>query len=140
MQNILYDNPNYYSSADKFLGANAISSKPLPYSDPIKTADRFSSNDYEAPPKLDEYEQPHLSNLYDDVKYEPVECLLPTSKSSGSSMMQSSTLPLNEATPPKDEQIYEDPGHIKEEIYEWFKQRNICKLDKNSIRYVQINC
>ena len=140
MQNIVYDNPNYYSSADKFLGANAISSEPLPYLDPIKTADRFSGNDYEAPPKFDEFEQPHLSDLYDDVKYETVECLLPASKSIGSSTMQNNTVSLNEATLPEDEQIYEDPGHIKEEIYEWFKQRNICKLDKNSVRYVQINC
>ena len=132
----MYDNPNYYSSADKFLDANAISTEPLPYLDPIKRASRFSCNDYEAPPQLDEYEQPHLSDLYDDIKYEPVEYLLPTSKSVGSDTTQSNTLPVSEAILPEDEQIYEDPGHIKEEIYEWFKQRNICKLNKNSIRYV----
>ena len=46
------------------------------------------------------------------------------------------TLPVGETALPEDEQIYEDPGHIKEEIYEWFKQRNIFKIDKDSIRYI----
>ena len=45
------------------------------------------------------------------------------------------TLPVGETALLEDEQIYEDPGHIKEEIYEWFKQRNIFKIDKDSVRY-----
>ena len=132
MQNIVYDNPNYYSSADKFHGGNT---EPLPYLDPIKTISRFSSNDYEAPPILDEYEKPHLSDLVDNIKYEAIEYLIPTSKSAGNNTIQSGTLPVSEATLPEDDQIYEDPGYVKDEIYEWLKQRNICKLDKNSIRY-----
>ena len=102
--------------------------------DPVKTIGRFSIaiNDYETPPKLDNYEQPHLGGLFDDVRYEVADYPLSTSNSVGSNSMQNSTLPVGQVL--EDEQIYEDPGHRKEEIYEWFKQRNICKLDKNSIR------
>ena len=102
--------------------------------DPVKTIGRFSNaiNDYETPPKLDNYEQPHLGSLFDDVKYEVADYPMSTSNSVGSNSMQNSTLPVGQVL--EDEQIYEDPGHIKEEIYEWFKQRNICKLDTNSIR------
>ena len=121
----MYDKPNYYSSADQFLGI-----APQPYLDPVSTIGRFANGDYEAPPKLDNYEQPHP--IFDDVQYEVADYLLPNGV--GSNTMQSSTLPVGEATLSEDEQIYEDPGHIKEEIYEWFKQRNICKLNRNSIR------
>ena len=126
-QNIVYDNPNYYSSADHFLGANNIT--PQPYLDPVETIRRFANNDYEAPPKLDNYEQPHPSNIFDDVRYEVADYPLPTSNST-----DSSALLVGEHTLSEDEQIYEDPGHIKEEIYEWFKQRNICMFGKNSVR------
>ena len=130
----MYDNPNYYSSADQFLGANGIT--PQPYLDPVETIRRFANNDYEAPPKLDNYEQPHPSNIFDDVRYELADYPLPTGVISNT--LQSSILPADGATLSEDEQIYEDPGHIKEEIYEWFKQRNIFKIDKNSIRYINI--
>ena len=105
----------------------------MAYLDPVKTIARFSSNDYEAPPNLDELTQSHLSELFDDVKYEAIEYALTTSSGVGNAAMQNSTLPVGEALP-EDEQIYEDPGHIKEEIYEWFKQKNICRIYKNSIR------
>ena len=114
MQNTVYENPNYYSSVDQFHCANNHNIEPLPYLDPVKTIGRIVNDDYEALPKLDD----------DDVHYEyPTE----------SFTMQSSTLSVGEALP-EDKQIYEDPGHIKEKIYELFKQRNIRKLDKNSVR------
>ena len=99
----------------------------------MKTVGIFpiANNDYEIPPKLDNYGPPHLSGLLDDVQYEAADYSLPTSV--GSNTMQSSTLPVDQVLS-ENEQIYKDPGHIKEEIYEWFKRRNICKLDKNSIR------
>ena len=99
----------------------------------MKTVGIFpnANNDYEFPPKLDSYKQPHTSGLFDDVRYEVADYSLPTIV--GSDSMQSSTSPAGQVLS-EDEEVYEDPGHIKEEIYQWFKQRNICKLDKNSIR------
>ena len=99
----------------------------------MKTVGIFpnANNDYEVPPKLENYKQPHTSGLCDDVQYEVANYSLPTIV--GSDTVLNSTSPVGQVLS-KDEQIYEDPGHIKEEIYKWFKQRNICKLDKNSIR------
>ena len=133
LQNIVYDNPNYYSSADQLLSVNSIANEPMPYLDPVETIGKFPDNDYEAPPNLDNHVKPHPVDLFDDVQYEVADYPLPIG--AGSNTMQNGTLPVGEALP-EDEQIYEDPGHIKEEIYQWFKQRNICKLHKNSIWYV----
>ena len=131
LQNIVYDNPTYYSSADQLLGANGIANEPLAYLDPVETIGELRNNDYEAPPNLDDnYVKPYPGNLFDDVQYEVADYPLPIGN-----IMQSNTLPVGEALS-EDEQIYEDPGHIKEDIYQWFKQRNICKLVKSSIRYV----
>ena len=118
----MYD--NYYSSADQFLGANGHTTEPLPYLDPVKTIGRVANDDYEVLPKLDNYEQLHLFN---DVHYDVPDDSLPTN------ITHSGTLPASEAIP-EDDKTYEDPGHIKEKIYELFKQRNIHKLDKNSVR------
>ena len=124
----MYDNPNYYSSADQFLGAYDHTTEPTPYLDPVKTIGRIANEDYEVPPKLDNYERPQL---FDYAHYEVANYPAAT----GSIILQSGTLQLPvEETLPEDEQIYEDPGHIKEEIYELFKQRNICQLDRSSIR------
>ena len=132
LQNIVYDNPNYYSSADQLLSVNNIATEPMPYLDPVETIRKFPDNDYETPPNLDHHVKP--VDLFDDVQYEVADYPLPTGAGSNNTM-QNGTLPVGEALP-EDEQIYEDPGHIKEEIYQWFKQRNICKLHKGSIRYV----
>ena len=130
LQNSVYDNHNYvyYSSADQLLGINSITTEP--YINPVKTTEKFTNDDYEAPPKLDNYEQLHPIDIFDDVQY---DYPLTISNSVGST--QGSASPVGQALS-EDEQIYKDPGHIKEEIYKWFKQSNICKLDKNSIRYV----
>ena len=101
----------------------------MPYLDPVKTIGRIVNDDYEAIPKLDNYEQPYL---FDDVHYDVPND--PLSTTTGSNSMHSSTLPTGEALSEEGEKIYEDPGHIKEKIYELFKQRNIHKLDKSSVR------
>ena len=98
----------------------------MPYLDPMKTIGRIVNDDYEVIPKLDNYEQPQP---LEDVHYEVADYPLST----GSIILQGSTLPAGEALP-EDEEIYEDPGHVKEEIYQWLKQRNIHNLDKNSVR------
>ena len=94
---------------------------------PLETKGRDVKDDYEVIPKLDNYEQPLL---FDDAHYEKADYPLSTE----STILESSTLPAGEALP-QDEKIYEDPGHVKEKIYEGFKQRNICNLDKSTVRY-----
>ena len=115
------------------MDANGLTIEPTPYLEPVKTVGIFpnANNDYEVLPKLDNYEQPHTSGLFYNAEYEAADYSLPTIV--GSDTMQNSTSPVGQVLS-KDEQIYEDPGHITEEIYKWFKQRNICKLDKNIIR------
>jgi len=103
----------------------------MPYLDPVKTIGKTVSSDYEVLPKFEGYDQP---GLYKDMQYESVDYSLSTGNTTPNNIVPSNTLPVGEALS-KDEKIYEDPGHIKEEIYKWFKQRNICKLDKNIIRY-----
>ena len=137
----MYDSPDYYSSTNQVLVANSCAIEPAPYLDPVKTVERLANanSDYETPPVLSDCEESHLDDLVDDVQYEAVDYLLPTSSNesttsnSESTTVQNSTLSVGQMLL-KDEQTYEDPGHIKEEIYEWFKQRNISKLDKNSVR------
>ena len=99
----------------------------MPYLDPLETIGRVVKEDYEVIPKLDHYEQPLLFN---DAHYEKADYPVSTE----STILESSTLPAGEALP-QDEKIYEDPGHVKEKIYEGFKQRNICNLDKSTVRY-----
>ena len=125
----MYDIPSHNSSTNQLLDADAITTESS-YVCPTKTVGRFTTDDYEeAPPEYDNYSNYVQPDLLDNVQYEVADYPLPTSNST-----DSSALPVGEPTLPEDEQIYEDPGHIKEEIYEWFKQRNICMLDKNSVR------
>ena len=126
LQNTVYDSPNYYSSADQLHCTNGHTTEPLSYLDPVKTIRKAVNDDYEVMPQLDNYEQPLL---FDDTHYEVADYPVSTK----STILESSTLPAGE-TLPQDEEIYEDPGHVKEEIYEWFKQRNICNFHKNSVR------
>ena len=114
---------DYYSSADQFHGANGHVVEATPYLDPMKAISQLAEDDYEVP----SHDQPHLSDLFDDVKYAVTGYPLPTNNGA----KESSVLPVGI---PENEQIYEDPGHRKEEIYEWFEQKNTCKIDKNSVR------
>lgn len=118
---------DYYSSADQFHGTNGRTVEATPYLDPVKAISQLAEDDYEVPP----HDQSHLSDLFDDVKYVVTGYPLPTNNGGESNAMESNVLPVGI---PEDEQIYEDPGHKKEEIYEWFEQRNTYKIDKNSVR------
>ena len=120
----MYDNCNYYQNTNQSHDANGHTIEPMPYLDPVK----IISGDYEVPPKLNNYEYPPPRGLFDGVKYEVADNPLPTSYTTQTDEM------LEGEALPEDEQVYVDPGHIKEEIYEWLKQRNIHKLNRSSVR------
>jgi len=83
--------------------------------------------DYEVIPNLDLYEQPN-SGIFDDARYAAVP--IPYQNNPV-------TLRPGEGLP-EDEVFYVDPGHVKEEIYEWFEQKKIRKLNKSNIRYLAV--
>ena len=95
----------------------------VPYLEPVTVTRTFVRNDYEPPPVIapNSYDM-HLPNHYETIDTTSVRF---TNKS----------YQLNGVLP-DDESIYEDPGHVKENIYVWFKRKNICKLKKNHIRYI----
>ena len=95
------------------------------YSVPIIKA-TLANSDYEAISKLDNV--PHPPNEVQYSYLSPIRNIYCND-------IQSSVLPVGQVLP-EDEQLYEDPGHIKEEIYKWLKQRNICELDKITVRYI----
>ena len=123
------NNPSYYLNVDQLFDVNGHTTEQPPVSYPVKATGRYANIDYEDIPKLDNFKQPHLSGSCGNVQY---SYLLPIINDQ-STPAQNGTMSLDQ-TLPEDEQIYEDPGHIKEEIYQWFKQRNICMLDKSSVR------
>ena len=65
------------------------------------------------------------------MKWLIILCPVIASSVGSANAQQSNTLSVGEALP-EDDQIYEDPGHVKEEIYEWLKKRNVDKIDKNT--------
>ena len=85
----------------------------------------------------------HSKALSDDNKASPsinrLDCQMPYAyqyeETNNSSAFRKSV--IGEALP-NDEQIYEDPGHKKEEIYSWFKKKKFQKLKISSIRYVSV--
>ena len=128
------NNPSYYLNVHHLLDVNGQAIEQPAVSYPVKITGRYANIDYQAIPKLDNINQPRLSDSCSDVKY---SYLLPINNSQ-STPTQNGTMSLDQ-TLSEDEQIYEDPGHIKEEIYQWFKQRSIRMLDKSSVRYVHIS-
>ena len=87
----------------------------------IKDHPKIFSNDYMAPPTLNDYETPHNQSQYyfelstnasveDDIGYSTVEPL------------------------PGNEPVYEDPGHNKEKIYAWFEKKKFQVLERNDIQ------
>ena len=87
---------------------------------------KSSANNYEAYQMENMYEQPqnseldtptHLPNPYETAEH-------------SNSSVEDNTLHSMGAN----ESIYEDPGHVKENIYEWFEQKKMKKLDKTNIR------
>ena len=82
-------------------------------------AGTFVRNDYEPPPVLSS--DIHLSNQYESVDANSVGFDNKGYQSNG-------VLPDNE-------QVYEDPGHVKEKIYVWLERKDIYKLKKSHVRY-----
>ena len=124
-------NQNYYPSEDQSHNTNAHSTNPMPYLDPVK----IIGGDYEVSPVLQNYKHPLPKDMFDDVKYAVTGYPLFTTNYNinQSNTLQTSTSPAEEEGF-EDEDIYKDPGHIKGEIYELLKQKNINKIYKDSIR------
>ena len=99
----------------------------MDYLEPVKIS-AVDREDYEVIPNLELYEQPH-SGIFDDARYAAVP--IPSYETN---FVSSVTLRPGEGLP-EDEELYVDPGHVKEKIYEWFEQRKIRKLHKNDVRY-----
>ena len=108
----MYSNPTYYSSADvKHNNQAAAHHKPMPYLNPVK--DESSADDYEVYTMMDVYEQPHNGDVYSAPHipdhYETAD--------SFANSINDTEVHLDEEHS-NNEPIYEDPGHIKENIYE----------------------
>jgi len=94
----------------------------MPYLEPVAVAQMFARNDYEPPPILSTTSfDIHSSNQYESVDATGIGI-------DNKGYQSASVLPDND-------QVYEDPGHVKEKIYVWLKRKNICKLKKNCVRY-----
>ena len=96
-----------------------------PYSDSTgKNHSRFASNDYEAAPKLAEYET--AIQFYSNTMRESTAYY-------GSRMSEYSE--VADATTINDgEEVYSDPGHCKEDIYACFEKKKFRIIRKNDIR------
>ena len=123
----MYSNPTYYSSADVKHNQAAAYHEPVPYLDPMKV--ESSADDYEVYTMMNVYEQPQNGDLYTSGHipdhYETADF--------SASNINDYEVHLDEGLS-NSEPIYEDPGHIKENIYEWLEQRGILKLDTKIVR------
>ena len=124
----MYSNSTYYSSADvKHNKQSVAHHEPAPYLDPVKV--KSSVDDYEVYTMTDLYEQPHNGDPYTTTHipdhYEIAD--------SFANSINDTEVHLDEEHS-NNEPIYEDPGHIKENIYEWLEQRGILKLDTKIVR------
>ena len=118
MQNMLYDDLHYYSSADAIVGNHTITNRvSVAYLNPMKA--KSTADDYVVYHILEECEQPQKSKLYSNV---------PNSFDFSTSSLED-TIELSNNEP-----IYEDPGHRKESIYEWLEQKGLSKVDKRNVR------
>ena len=123
----MYSNPTYYSSADVKHNNQAIAHhEPLPYLDPMKV--ESSADDYEVYTMMNVYEQPQNGDLYTSAHIPDHYKTADTLDSSNDNEVHLDDKLSN------NEPIYEDPGHIKENIYEWLEQRGILKLDTKIVR------
>ena len=95
--------------------------EPMDYLDPVATVKR---DDYEVVPTLDSYKQPQSH-------YEVSPYLSHDFNVGKGTLLAGETLP-------EDEEVYVDPGHEKEEIYEWLEQRQIHRINRIFIRYVAV--
>ena len=92
-------------------------------------------NPKKAKSSANDYEEYHMENMYE----QPQKCELhtPVHLPNPYEMAESSTDGVDDNTPHlgANETIHEDPGHVKESIYEWLDQKGINKLDKRTVRY-----
>ena len=121
-------NHGYHSSVDKTINDDNKSNEALPYMDPTNTIAKDYSNisgfDYEALPELTSmYEKPDYEIPDGPSQYEEATASVFRDSMVGKEL-------------PDDEQIYEDPGHNKEEIYSWFEEKKFRKLNRSNIKYV----
>ena len=85
---------------------------------------KSSANDYEEYSMWNAYDvitSAHTPNPYEEPANSPT------------SSTEDNTLHTGENEP-----IYEDPGHVKESIYEWFEQKKMFKLNVKTIRCIVI--
>ena len=116
-----------YSSVEKMIN-DKKSNEVLPYMAPTNTAAKdyptISGFDYEALPELTSmYEKPDYEMPDGPSQYEEATASVFRDSMVGKEL-------------PDDEQIYEDPGHNKEEIYSWFEEKKFRKLNRSNIKYV----
>ena len=100
--------------------------------DPITTIaksrhTKHSSDDYKALPALHMYETPDQRKADAPYQYEVA------APSVFRDSMMGEVLPDDD-----DEQMYEDPGHEKEEIYLWFEEKKVQNIRGSDIKYVGI--
>ena len=124
---MLYDDVNYYSSADAIVGNHVMTNQvQVAYLNPMKA--ESTADDYVVYHTLEECEQPQTNKLYYNVSNS-----FEMADSSISSVDDNYTLPLGEGLS-NNEPIYKDPGHRKESIYKWLEQNGLSKVDKRNIR------
>ena len=121
-----FENRSYYSSVDKIITDGSKPDEALPYMDLtntiVKDYPKTSSFDYEALPELTSvYEKPDYEMPDEPSQYEEAAFSIFRESTVGEELRD-------------DEQIYEDPGHNKEEIYSWFEEKKFRKLDRSDIR------
>ena len=89
---------------------------------------KHQHGDYEALPMLDNCEasQYEMSDITDQC-----EVAIPSNN------RDSTKDSIVDELPTDDEQIYKDPGHKKEKIYEWFEKKKFRKLESDDIRYIR---
>ena len=124
------DDPSYYVSVRKISDDDSNKfTEAAPYVDQpeamVKDHLRTSCIDYEALPRLSTYEAAYYQAS--DVPYQ-YEVATNTSV-----FREDSTVEVL----PDNEQIYEDPGYNKEEIYSWFEEKKFRKLKRGDIKCVR---
>lgn len=127
-----HKNPSYKSSkVKKYKGVGNTSIAPAPYLTPQSTNDnqdysKFSSSDYEPIPNPSDYAsalQFYSNSLKKTIVYD------------NASVVQYSKI-LHKNGPTVDGEIYSDPGHCEEDIYDYFKKKKFHIIKRDSVRFV----
>lgn len=123
---------NFYCSADQAIKSDIKLVEAMPYVDPTNATvknhldPRASCDDCKVPPPLNVYEKPAADYLILN-KLDQYEL--------------DATLVFrdNKTEDMADGQIYEDPGHKKEDIYSLFEEKKFQELKRNDIKCVELN-